>query len=192
MIRSVALRMAGVALVGAAALAGCHKSKQPSSEPTAIQPAPASTMQLTSTAFTAGATIPDEYTCDGSGRSPPLAWTGAPANAQSFALIVEDPDAPNGIFRHWGVYGIPAGTHELAEGAAEKGGLKQTKNDFGKQGYGPPCPPKGDSPHHYHFRLLALDVPQLSGSPANVKDLLEATDGHVVGNGELIALYGRR
>jgi Raf kinase inhibitor-like YbhB/YbcL family protein len=186
------MKMAGVALSAAVALAACDKSNQPSAEPTASQPAPAFAMQMTSTAFSAGNTLPEEYTCDGAGRSPPLAWSGAPANAQSFALIVEDPDAPNGTFRHWGVYGIPAGTHELAEGAAQKGGLKQARNDFGKSGYGPPCPPKGDSPHHYHFRLLALDVTQLSGSPGNVKDLLDATDGHVVGNGELLALYGRR
>ena len=184
--------MAGVALLAAVALAACGKSSQPSAEPTVSQRAPVSAMQMTSTAFGAGNTLPEEYTCDGAGRSPPLAWSGAPANARSFALIVEDPDAPDGTFRHWGVYDIPAGTHELAEGASGKDGLKQVKNDFGKSGYGPPCPPKGDPPHHYRFRLLALNVTQLSGSPGNVKDLLDATDGHVVGNGELMALYGRR
>ena len=133
-------------------------------------------MQLTSTAFTSGSTIPAEYTCDGAGRSPPLAWSGAPANAKSFALIAEDPDAPNDTFRHWGAYDISADTHELAADASRNAGFRQTSNDFGKPGYGAACPPKGDAPHHYHFRVLALDVAQLSGSPANVKDLLDATD----------------
>jgi len=183
-------------MIASVTLASCDKSNQPSAQPTAAQPASTaaenSPMQLTSTAFAAGDKIPDEYTCDGAGRSPPLAWNGAPVDVQSYALIVEDPDAPNGTFRHWGVYDIPAGTHKLAEGASQTGGLAQTKNDFGKAGYGPPCPPKGDPPHHYHFRLLALDVARLPGSPGDVKTLLDATDGHVVDNSELIALYARR
>lgn len=148
-------------------------------------------MELTSSAFTTGQTLPAEYTCDGAGRSPPLAWSGAPPNTQSFALIIEDPDAPKGTFRHWGVYDIPAAMHQLDADAAGSGELRQTNNGFGKPGYGPPCPPKGDAPHHYQFRLLALDVPRLSGSPADVKALLDATDGHVVGNAELTVLYGR-
>jgi Raf kinase inhibitor-like YbhB/YbcL family protein len=184
-------------LAVATALAACGGSHQPSAQstggarPTSVTHEK-SAMQLTSAAFANGSTIPAEYTCEGAGRSPPLAWSGAPANAQGFAIIVEDPDAPNGTFRHWGLYDIPANTHELAAGAAQNGGLKQTKNDFGSDGYGPPCPPRGDRPHHYHFRLLALDAGQLAGSPANVKDLLEATEGHVVGKAELIGLYGRQ
>ncbi len=192
-------RRAPLAALACAALAACGSSNQPAAQQTAaVEPTPALSgtpaMDLTSSAFATGDTIPTEYTCDGAGRSPPLAWSGTPANAQSFALIVEDPDAPKGTFRHWGVYDIPASTHELPAGASHAGtpAFKQTNNDFSKPGYGAPCPPKGDAPHHYHFRLLALDVPQLSGAPVDVKSLLDATDGHVVGNAELVGLYGRK
>ena len=104
-------------------------------------------------------------------------------------LAVEDPDAPHGTFRHWGVYDIPAGTHELPPGANS---FRQTKNDFGHLGYGAPCPPKGDQPHHYHFRLLALDVAQLPGTPAKVKNLLDAAAGHVLASADLVVLYRRQ
>lgn len=198
--RAIPLGPALLAAACAAALAGCGRAEQPAQQST---PQPAalsaaipekSTMQLTSPAFGANQTIPQQYTCDGAGTSPPLRWSVPPANTRSFALVVEDPDSPKGIFRHWGVFDLPAETHELAEGAGAKAaaGLKQTKNDFGNTGYGAPCPPKGDQPHHYHFRLLALDLANLPDTPTKAKDILDATKGHVLGSAELVGLYGRQ
>jgi Raf kinase inhibitor-like YbhB/YbcL family protein len=146
---------------------------------------------VSSSAFDDGQAIPKDYTCDGAGKSPPLQWNDAPANTASFALVIEDPDAPGGTFRHWGVYDIPADTHELAAAAAAGGAFKQTKNDFDRVGYGPPCPPKGDKSHHYRFRLMALDVSQLPGSPSQVADLLDAARNHVLGTAELTGTYRR-
>ncbi|WEK48078.1 MAG: YbhB/YbcL family Raf kinase inhibitor-like protein [Candidatus Andeanibacterium colombiense] len=156
------------------------------------QPAPETgVMRLTSTAFAPGATIPAEFTCAGAGISPPLAWTDPPAGTKSFALVVEDPDAPGGVFRHWGVYDIPADRHALAAGAASstEAGTR-TVNDFGKSGYGGPCPPPGD-PHHYAFRILALDVAHLPGAPAHASGLIDAIDGHVLASADVVGLYGR-
>jgi Raf kinase inhibitor-like YbhB/YbcL family protein len=176
------------------ALGGCGGSGQSGGKaPPSMAARQPSSLYISSNGFTDGQTLPAEYTCDGAGRSPPLTWSDAPQDTQSFALLVEDADAPKGTFRHWGVYNIPAATHELAAGAAENGesGFRQTKNDFGTTGYGPPCPPKSDRPHRYRFRLLALDIAQLPGSPSDAKALLDATDGHVLGSAELTALYGR-
>nr|WP_166177224.1 YbhB/YbcL family Raf kinase inhibitor-like protein [Altererythrobacter segetis] len=150
-------------------------------------------MKLTSTSFADGQTIPTEFTCDGAGGSPPLQWSEPPAGTQSFALVVEDPDAPHGTFRHWGAYDLPASARQLDAGAGQEGAkaLRQAKNDFGKAAYGPPCPPTGDKPHHYHFRLIALDVARLPGSPSKVEDVLDESEGHVLGSAELVALYSR-
>jgi Raf kinase inhibitor-like YbhB/YbcL family protein len=150
-------------------------------------------MHLTSTAFADGQFIPAEFTCDGAGRSPPLQWSEPPAGTQSFALVVEDSDAPNGTFRHWGVYDIPMSARQLNNGAGENGTrkLSQTKNDFGDSGYGPPCPPHVDKPHHYNFRLMALDVERLPGAPGDAKAILDQSSGHVIGSANLTCLYSR-
>jgi Raf kinase inhibitor-like YbhB/YbcL family protein len=172
-------------------LAGCGGS-QPSSDQAANAPQ-ASLMKLASSALTDDRAIPAEFTCDGPGRSPPLQWSEPPPGTQGFALVVEDPDAPGGTFRHWGVYDLPMSARQLDAGASESAAsdLRQTKNDFGKVGYGAPGPPSGGKPHHYHFRLLALDVAQLPEPPAEVADILQKTRGHVLGAAELIAVYGR-
>jgi Raf kinase inhibitor-like YbhB/YbcL family protein len=182
----------GTAALAAAFLAGCGASQAPSAQGSDAA-RQAGSMKLAGPAFAGGQTIPAEFTCDGAGRSPPLQWSEPPNGTQGFALVVEDPDAPGGTFRHWGVYDLPMSARQLDTGAAESGasGLKQTKNDFGEAGYGPPCPPKGDPAHHYHFRLMALDVPRLPGAPSRVKDILRAGSGHVLGSAELVALYGR-
>lgn len=183
---AVLLTMACTTLV-----AGCHASDgDPSASPAADGP---STMKLTSTAFANGETIPAEFTCDHGGTSPPLQWSEPPAGTQGFALVVEDPDAPNGVFRHWGVYDIPMSTRQIDTGAGDGGrhALKQVVNDFGEAGYGAPCPPHGDKPHHYRFRLLALDLEQFSGEPKDVGDILAKSDRHVLGSAELVGLYGR-
>ena len=147
-------------------------------------------LDVTSTAFQDGQPIPVVFTCDGDDRSPPLAWSEPPPGTKSFALIVDDPDAPSGLFRHWGAYDISPDTRSIAAGQAIG---KQAVNGFGKQGYGGPCPPRGHGPHHYHFKLYALDVDTL-GVPANskVEDVESSAQPHVIGRGELIGTYERR
>jgi Raf kinase inhibitor-like YbhB/YbcL family protein len=155
----------------------------------AVDNAAAAKIGLTSTAFQDGKPIPVQFTCDGADQSPPLAWGEAPTGTKSFALIVDDPDAPSGLFRHWGAYDIPPGTQSVTAGRPIG---KQATNGVGKQGYGGPCPPKG-APHHYHFKLYALDVETLDvpASP-NVEDVENAAKTHVIGRGELIGTYERR
>src|SRR5688572_23059677 len=108
--------------------------------------------------------IPERYTADGANLSPPLEWSDPPPQTRSLALIVEDPDAASGIFRHWGLYNIDAEERRLPEGAGKQ--FAATVNDFGEPGYGGPRPPRGHGPHHYHFKLVALDVEKLDLSPS--------------------------
>jgi Raf kinase inhibitor-like YbhB/YbcL family protein len=149
------------------------------------------TFTLTSTAFAEGQTIPARYTCDGADVSPLLRWDGAPA-AQSFALIADDPDAPGGTFTHWVLFDIPAAQRELPEGQATGALGVAGRNDFGKAGYGGPCPPRG-APHRYIFTLSALDVATLN-LPANASrsDVEAAMRGHILGQAQLMGRYGRR
>jgi Raf kinase inhibitor-like YbhB/YbcL family protein len=180
-----------LALVCAALVAACQASNdEPASSSAADGP---STMKLTSTAFANGETIPAEFTCDHGGTSPPLQWSEPPAGTQGFALVVEDPDAPSGVFRHWGVYDIPMSTRQIDTGAGEAGrhALQQVPNDFGETGYGAPCPPHGDKPHRYRFRLLALDLEQFPDEPKDAGDILAKSDRHVLGSAELVGRYGR-
>src|SRR5919108_282962 len=145
--------------------------------------------ELASSAFKQNSPIPKEYTCDGSDISVPLSWKDAPGGTKSFALIVDDPDAPRGTWVHWVVYDIPANARELSDGIVHGetigNGAKQGKNDFGKIGYGEPCPP-GGSPHRYYFKLHALD--QMTGLKAKAikQQLLDAMKGHVLTETQLI------
>lgn len=115
---------------------------------------------ISTTAFEYGARIPVVHTCDGDDVSPPLTWEGEPKDTVTFALIVEDPDAPNGTFTHWIVYNIPSDVHhfdkveKIRQKSLDNGGV-HARNDFGKNGYGGPCPPKGEE-HRYFFRIFAL------------------------------------
>jgi Raf kinase inhibitor-like YbhB/YbcL family protein len=151
-------------------------------------------MQVSSPAFDDGQTIPAKYTADGADKSPELRWGGAPANAQSFALICEDPDAPRGTWTHWVLFNLPADTTNLPEGtAADKelpNGARQGKNDFGKIGYGGPSPPKGP-PHRYYFKVYALDAKLDLPAGATRKQLLDAIKGHVQAEGQVMGKYGR-
>lgn len=155
-----------------------------------------SSLAITSAAFADGAQIPQRYTCDGENVSPALSWTGVPSGTASFALAVEDPDAPGGSFLHWLIYDIPATVTSLPEhvdttaSVASLGGAKQGKNGFGKSGYGGPCPPPG-SPHHYHFRVFALDT--LLGLPAGASrdQVTKAMNRHELGQAEMVGMYGR-
>jgi len=152
-------------------------------------------VRVTSTAFTEGQTIPEKHTCDAPDLSPPLSWTGVPQNARSLALICDDPDAPVGTWAHWVLYGLPASATGLEEGIPKNetlaSGARQGRNDFKRIGYGGPCPPRG-APHRYFFRLYALDsqIPLAPG--ATKQELLEAIEGHVVAQGELMGRYQRK
>lgn len=112
-------------------------------------------------AFPEGGFIPKLHTCEGADLSPALEWTDAPAQTQSFALIVDDPDAPVGTWNHWLLYDVAPTVHSLAQGFKPGQVGVSGANDFGKQGYGGPCPPRGHGPHRYYFKLLALNVPSL-------------------------------
>ncbi len=152
------------------------------------------TMKLESTAFAADGLIPFKYTCDGTDISPPLSWNEPPVGTQSFALILDDPDAPVGIFVHWVLYDIPIEIRQLPERVAPQSTLPnggvQGKNDFGKLGYGGPCPPSGT--HRYFFKLYALDR-QLELEPGTTKNQLEvAMDGYILATAQLIGRYSRQ
>jgi Raf kinase inhibitor-like YbhB/YbcL family protein len=126
--------------------------------------------QLSSSAFQDGETIPKEFTCEGRDVPPPLDWSQPPKGTQSFALIVDDPDAPKGTFTHWRLYDIPAASSHLDEQSTAIG--RTVANDFGNTGYGGPCPPRGHGPHRYRFTLHAVDVATL-GVHADRRDELE-------------------
>ncbi len=152
-------------------------------------------IQLTSSAFADGSPIPSKYTCDGNDVSPPLKWSGVPQGTKSLALICDDPDAPAGIWVHWVMYNIPATTTELPEGVpasdAVLGSARQGVNDFRRIGYGGPCPPRGN-PHRYYFKLYALDTELSLKSKATKKDVVNAMQGRVLAEGQLMGTYRRR
>ncbi len=151
-------------------------------------------LKLTSTAFDPGANIPKKFTCDGPDVSPALAWTDAPAGTQSFALIVDDPDAPVSTWVHWVLYDLPANARELAEGVPKQeelpSGARQGRNDFRKIGYGGPCPPPGPA-HRYFFKLYALDSKTSLKPGATKADLQKAMKGHILAEAELMGRYQR-
>jgi Raf kinase inhibitor-like YbhB/YbcL family protein len=154
--------------------------------------APAADLKVTSTAFTDGQEIPKEFTCEGANDSPPIAWSGAPAGTQSFAVIVDDPDAPDPAkpertWVHWVIASLPATTTSLAASAAKSmpAGAAVGVNDFGDATWGGPCPPIGR--HRYFFKVYALDT-VLSGSPSK-SDLEHAMEGHVLAKGQIIGTY---
>jgi Raf kinase inhibitor-like YbhB/YbcL family protein len=149
---------------------------------------------LSSPSFKQNQPMPAKHSCEGADASPALKWEGAPTGAKNFALICDDPDAPGGSWVHWVIYGIAAKTTELPESVAKTdsvSGAKQGMNDFGKVGYGGPCPPPGHGVHHYHFRLYALDT-ELNLAPRVTRRQLEsAMKGHVLAQTELIGTYQR-
>ena len=150
---------------------------------------------LRSSAFADGAVLPTQFTCDGADQSPPLEWSEPPSGTKSFALVVDDPDAPSGTFSHWAAFNIPATARDLAAGAGNQseGMMAQVHNDFGKSGYGGACPPEGHGPHRYRFKLFALDVDRLNISPsAKVKDVEALAERHLVARAELTGTYERK
>lgn len=151
-------------------------------------------LTLTSGAFVNEATIPTRHTCDGPDLSPVLSWTDPPAGTKSFALICDDPDAPAGTWVHWVLFNLPPAARTLAEGVAGKddgpGGSLQGRNDFGKIGYGGPCPPRGPA-HRYYFKLHALDGTLPLKAGATKAQVEEAMRGRILAQGILMGRYGR-
>ncbi len=150
-------------------------------------------MDLNSQAFRPGGMIPAKYTCDGADISPPLTLPDPPAGTKSFALIMDDPDAPVGTWVHWVIWNIPATTRALEENipktASLPNGARQGTNDFKRIGYGGPCPPSGT--HRYFFKLYALDT-TLNLPPETTKSVLEDTmRGHILVQADLIGKYTR-
>jgi Raf kinase inhibitor-like YbhB/YbcL family protein len=150
--------------------------------------------QLATTAFPAGGAIPKKFTCDGPDVSPKLTWKEPPAGTQSFAVIMDDPDAPRGTWVHWVLYDLPDDARELSENILEQerlaGGARQGRNDFGKIGYGGPCPPPG-KPHRYFFKLYALDAKLNLKAGATKADAERAMQGHILAQAELVGRYAR-
>ena len=168
-----------VLIVPALWLAGCSR---------AAAPAGPTTLHLTSSAFADSAVLPAKYTCDGAGISPPLAWSRVPHGTKSLAIICQDPDAPSGTFTHWLLYGLPADLQSMPEGVVPLG-ARQGTNDFGRVGYGAPCPPSGT--HQYIFTIYALDIKPNVPIGAMKSAVFSALRGHVLAQGRLIGVYRR-
>lgn len=143
-------------------------------------------------AFAEGAPIPKLHTCEGADLSPALEWRSEPAATQSFVLIMDDPDAPAGTWNHWLLYDLAASVRVLPQGYRPGTVGVSGANDFGKPGYGGPCPPKGHGPHRYFIKLYALNVPSL-GLPAGIKrvDLDRALQGHILAEAQYMGYYER-
>ena len=151
-------------------------------------------IKVTSTAFKHGGMIPAEYTCDGANVSPALKWDSAPEGTKTIALISDDPDAPMGTWVHWVLYNLPPEKRELPENFPEDetlpDGTRQGMTDFGKAGYGGPCPPSGT--HRYYFKIYALDSMIDSATVLDKKALLEKMKGHILAEGQLMGRYKKR
>jgi Raf kinase inhibitor-like YbhB/YbcL family protein len=151
------------------------------------------TLSIKSSAFNHEGNIPKKYTCDGTNVSPALSWSDPPANTQSFCLIMDDPDAPAGVWVHWVIYNIPPQSTGLAEGipkqAELKDGSRQGRNDFRDPGYGGPCPPGGT--HRYYFKLYALDITLNLPAGATKADVEKAMKGHILAQAQLMGRYKR-
>ena len=147
-------------------------------------------LSLTSGAFQNGQPIPTQFTCDGANQTPSLQWSEPPAGTKSFVLVIDDPDAPKGTFRHWGVFDIPSSARSI--GGGQRVGT-EVVNDKGTQGYTGPCPPHGDKPHHYHFKLFALDTDKLDvAASAKIVDVENSARQHAIAQAELVGTYQRK
>lgn len=153
-------------------------------------------MRIESPAFRDGGDIPVKYTCDGEDSSPPLRISDIPQGARSLVLIVEDPDAPGGTFIHWVLYNIPPGLTEIPENVPKRPEVPgvgiQGINDFGRYGYGGPCPPRTHGPHRYFFRLYALDTVLNLKPGATAGEVRRAMGGHVLAEASTMGRYRRR
>lgn len=142
--------------------------------------------------------IPEQYTCEGEGISPPLSWNHPPDDTRSLALICDDPDAPGQTFVHWLLFNVPSAAHQLPKNIDLDRHFADSElqpiegvNDFGNRGYGAPCPPPGDDAHNYSFRLYALDTVLDLGQGATKQQLTDAMDGHTLAEANLVGSYQR-
>lgn len=151
-------------------------------------------LEIKSSAFEEGASIPPKYTCKGEDISPPLSWNGAPEGTKSFALICDDPDAPGMTWVHWVIYNIPSGADGFGEGVAKDetltDGTMQGITDFRRIGYGGPCPPPG-GPHRYYFKLYALDSKIDLKPGVTKKALIDTMEGHILEEAQLVGKFKR-
>ena len=151
-------------------------------------------LTITTPAFKDGASIPKKFTADGADVSPALSWQGAPAGTQAWALIMDDPDAPVGLWVHWLVYDLPGATAGLAEGMGVStklpAGSKEGANSWGNSAWGGPSPPKG-KPHRYFFKLYALSKPLGLATGASKEELVKAMTGKILAEAQVMGTYGR-
>lgn len=151
-------------------------------------------MNLSSSSFANGGDIPKKFTCDGADISPQLSWSDSPTGTKTFALLVDDPDAPVGNWNHWTKWNLPASAKGLPEGVPKEArlpdGSQQGLNDFRRPGYNGPCPPQG-KPHRYYFKLFALDTKLDLKPTATKKELEAAMKGHILAQAEWMGRYGR-
>ena len=150
-------------------------------------------LEISSTAFSEGEMIPTRYTCDGPDVSPDLSWSGVPDAAKSLALICDDPDAPMGTWVHWVLFNIPSNASglpaEIPSDDTLENGARHGTNDFGRLGYGGPCPPGGT--HRYYFKLYVLDTELNLDSGVTKDQLLDAMKGHILAEAQLMGTYSR-
>ena len=157
-------------------------------------PVPFAILVLAASAFSEGEPIPLRYSCDGEDISPSLAWSGVPQGTETWVVIMDDPDAPRGTWDHWVVFNIPADVRGLEEAQPDTAQLPNGgvhgKNSWGKAKYGGPCPPRGPA-HNYRFFLYAVDINLELPAGASKKDVLQAVDGHIVGESILKGTFAR-
>jgi hypothetical protein len=150
-------------------------------------------MEIKSSAFREGATIPAKHTCDDLDISPPIEWSKGPKGTITYAIICDDPDAPGGTWVHWVIYNIPSSIQQLPENVPKMetlmNGARQGKTDFGSIGYGGPCPPSGT--HRYYFKIYSLDFILDYKSVITKKELLRAIEKHILEEGQLMGRYKR-
>ena len=151
-------------------------------------------LTISSPSFSNGGSIAQKFTCDGPDVSPQLDWTEPPAGTKTFALLVDDPDAPVGNWNHWAIWNLPATLRSLPEGVRKvthlPDGSEQGMNDFHKPGYNGPCPPAG-KPHRYYFKLFALDIKLSFNSEAGKPEMEKAMKGHILAQAEWMGTYKR-
>jgi Raf kinase inhibitor-like YbhB/YbcL family protein len=179
-----------LALIALTSCGASRRSADQNQGGATVENATLTKVELTSGDFANGQPIPTQFTCDGAGRTPTLRWSDPPPGTKGFALVIDDPDAPSGTFRHWGVFDIPASARSIGEG--QRSGTEVT-NDKGTKGYTGPCPPQGHGAHHYHFKLFALDTDRLGLSgDAKVAEVEDAARNHAIAEGELVGTYERK
>jgi hypothetical protein len=183
--------LAGIMLLAACAPSAPATPEQTITDPLAMEDA--MSIEITSSAFSQGQPIPAKFTCKGEDISPALSWTEPPAGTQSFALIMDDPDAPAGTWVHWVLFNIPVSARSLPEAfpsdAILPDGSMSGNSSFGGPGYGGPCPPSGT--HRYFFKLYALDEMLAISAGATKGELEKAMVGHILAQGELMGTFSK-